>query len=133
MRQRPLRADLAELPTAEELEKEIEKLKRGREGGESSILPEMVKVACIGDEFLKRLLELVHDVWKEKSVPSDWRDAILIPIPKKGDLSHCHNWRGISLLDVIGKIVAIGSCKKGFKMSCPSRNVDLGKGGAVPT
>ena len=84
----------------------IEKLKNGKAGGESGVLPELVKVACIGDEFPKRLLELVHDVWKEKSVPTEWRDAILIPIPKKGDLSHCDNWRGISLLDVVGKAVA---------------------------
>ena len=48
----------------------------------------------------------MHDMWKEKSVPTEWRDAILIPIPKKGDLSHCDNWRGISLLDVVGKVVA---------------------------
>ena len=52
------------------------------------ILPEIVKAACIGDEFPKRLLELVHDVWKEKSGPNDQCDAILIPIPNKGDLSH---------------------------------------------
>ena len=54
----------------------------------------------------KRMLELVHDVWNEKSVLECWSDAILIPIPKKGDLSHCNNWRGIPLLDVIGKVVA---------------------------
>ena len=27
-------------------------------------------------------------------------------IPKKGDLSVCDNWRGISLLDVFGKLFA---------------------------
>ena len=48
----------------------------------------------------------MHDVWKDKCVSNDWRDAILIPIPKKGDLSHCDNWRGISLLNMIGKVVA---------------------------
>ena len=42
----------------------------------------------------------------EQSVPKDWTDAVLIPIPKKGDLSNCDNWRGISLLDVVGKVVA---------------------------
>ena len=62
---------MAELPTEEELEEAIGKLKSGRADGESGRLPEIVKVACIGDEFLKRLLELVHDMWKEKSVPSD--------------------------------------------------------------
>ena len=36
----------------------------------------------------------------------DWADAILVPIPKKGDLGAFDNWRGISLLDVAGKLVA---------------------------
>lgn len=33
-------------------------------------------------------------------------DAVLVPIFKKGDLSVCDNYRGISLLDVIGKVFA---------------------------
>ena len=33
-------------------------------------------------------------------------DAVLVPIPKKGDLTRCDNWRGISLLDVVGKVAA---------------------------
>lgn len=55
---------------------------------------------------MKSLLELARDVWKESQVPSDWRNATLIPIPQKGDLSQCDNWRGIALLDVVGKLVA---------------------------
>ena len=35
-------------------------------------------------------------------MPSEWRDALLVPVPKTGDLS-CDNWQGISLLDVMGK------------------------------
>ena len=36
----------------------------------------------------------------------DWSNKALVTIPKKGDLSSCDNWRGISLLDVVGKMVA---------------------------
>ena len=32
--------------------------------------------------------------------------SVLVPVPKKGDLSLCDNWRGISLLDVVGKVFA---------------------------
>ena len=39
-------------------------------------------------------------------MPKDWSDAILVPIPKKGDLSKYDNWRSIALLDVVGKVVA---------------------------
>ena len=66
----------------------------------------------------------------KRSVPSDWSDAILIPIPKKGDLSHYNNWRGISLLNIIRKDVARTSkigCRSWPRMSYPSRNVVLGR------
>ena len=39
-------------------------------------------------------------------MPKDSRDALIVPVPKKGDLRSCDNWRGISLLDVVGKIFA---------------------------
>ena len=32
--------------------------------------------------------------------------ALVVPTPKKGDLSSCDNWRGISLQDLGGKIFA---------------------------
>ena len=50
------------------------------------------------------MLDLFQTVWSEQQVPEEWRDALLVPIPKKGDLTQCDNWRGISLLDVTGKI-----------------------------
>ena len=39
-------------------------------------------------------------------MPQEWVDAILIPIPKKGNLHCCDNWRGVALLDFIGKLAA---------------------------
>lgn len=38
--------------------------------------------------------------------PSDWIDAVLILLPKEGDLRSYDNWHGIALLDVVGKVVA---------------------------
>ena len=38
-------------------------------------------------------------------VPQDWPDALLVPVPKQGDLSLCDNWKGISLLDVVVKFL----------------------------
>ena len=106
VQQRSLRSELEELPSKEELVGAILKTKNGKASGESGTLPEMLKAACKGDTFINRLLELVHDVWKAGSVPRDWCNAVLIPIPKKGDLTSCDNWRGISLLDIVGKVVA---------------------------
>ena len=64
------------------------------------------------------MLELVHDVWNEKSVLECWSDAILIPIPKKGDLSHCNNWRGIPLLNVT----------EGCSQNLPREALEVGQG-----
>lgn len=105
-RQRPVRSQMADLPTREELEDAIGKMKNGKAAGQSGILPEMIKAAICTDDFTDILLDLVQSVWKEGKVPKDWVDAVLIPIPKKGDLKNCDNWRGIALLDVIGKVIA---------------------------
>ena len=36
----------------------------------------------------------------------EWVGAILIPIPKNGNLKYCDYWRGISLLGLVGKVIA---------------------------
>ena len=84
----------------------VGKLKNGKAGGASGILPEMVKAASCEEAYMSALMELMHDVWRKCRVPGNWRDAMLVPIPKKGDLSSCDNMCGISLLDVDGKVVA---------------------------
>ena len=50
--------------------------------------------------------DLINDVWAKGAVPKDWVDADIVPIPKKGDLTSCDNWRGVALLDVVGKLCA---------------------------
>ncbi len=61
---------------------------------------------CCGPRLIKHLEQLFGTVWGEGVVPQDWKDALMVPIPKKGDLSYTDNWRGISLLDVVGKLFA---------------------------
>ena len=105
-RQQPPHPEMAHPPSADELERAVTKLRNGKAAGQSEILPEMLKAACCNAGFFNHLLELVTSIWNEQRVPQDWVDAILIPIPKKGDLRSCDNWRGIALLDVVGKAVA---------------------------
>eukprot|EP00117_Sycon_ciliatum_P003161 scpid60766/ scgid8074/ LINE-1 reverse transcriptase homolog len=59
-----------------------------------------------GDECMLQLMDIVQAVWRTGKVPQEWRDCNLLPIPKKGNLALCDNWRGIALLDVVGKAVA---------------------------
>jgi len=46
----------------------------------------------------------MREVWKEGFVVQDWKNAEIVPIPKKGDLRNYDNWRGISLLDMVGNL-----------------------------
>ena len=38
--------------------------------------------------------------WEKEETPAEWKEGYLIKIPKKGDLSRCDNFRGITLLSV---------------------------------
>ena len=51
-------------------------------------------------------MELVKDVQRKCKEPSEWCDAVLVPITGEGDLGMCDNWRGIALLNEVGKVVA---------------------------
>ena len=45
-------------------------------------------------------------MWNAGTIPRDRAYAIVVAIPKKGDLRVCNNGRGISLLDVMSKLFA---------------------------
>ena len=53
------------------------------------------------------LTDHVSEVWEERQVTQECVDHIFVPIPKKGNLNSYYNWRGIALLDVVGKLVAM--------------------------
>lgn len=61
-------------------------------------------MSCGGEFLHRRIYTLMKKVWSSTVVPSDWRDAQIVPILKNGDLRSCDNWRDISLLDMLGKL-----------------------------
>ena len=66
---------------------------------------------CGSPVLFDRLLVLMQAVWRDGCVFKDWRDALIVPVPKKVDLQFCDNCQGISLLDVVGKIFARIICR----------------------
>ena len=99
---RPIDEELAIPPSPEEVGRAIRAMANGKAAGASGILPELVKYGS--SELHECLLALLLTVWSTGGVPQEWRNAQLVPIPKRGDLSLCDNWRGISLLEVVGKM-----------------------------
>ena len=52
-----------------------------------------------GAELIKVLMTVCNRVWTKEKLPEDWKEGIIIPIPKKRDLRECTNWsKGITLL-----------------------------------
>ena len=39
-----------------------------------------------------------------EETPGDWKMGRIVKLPKKGDLSLCKNWRGITLLSITSKV-----------------------------
>ena len=52
------------------------------------------------------LAKLFNEVWGRGVAPRDWKSAIIVPIHKKGSRLECTNYRGISLLSLVGKVFA---------------------------
>ena len=57
-----------------------------------------------GEQLTRQIHKLCNKAWHEGTIPEEWSKSILVPIPKKGDLSHCCNYRTISLINHTGKV-----------------------------
>ena len=76
------KGEISEMPTCEEIEESISKLKNGRAQGEDNI-PEIIKYR--GKQLVKKLHELICVIWREEKMPEDWETGIICPIFKEGD------------------------------------------------
>ena len=50
------------------------------------------------------LEQLFSVIWQEEIVPRQWREGLIVNIFKKGDGEDPANYRGITLLSVVGKV-----------------------------
>lgn len=92
-------------PTLEELRKAIDCLACGKDPGSDSIPPESLKNGK--PALLQPLHKLLCLCWDQGHIPQDMRDANIFTVYKnKGDCSDCNNYRGISLLNIVGKAFA---------------------------
>jgi len=87
--------------TEEEVARAVKRLKNGKAASIDQIQPELLKYS---DAVIPELALLCNIIWKSKRVPCDWQNGVIIPLPKKGNLADCNNWRGITLLSVPGKV-----------------------------
>ena len=95
---------LAEPPSFEEVKLSVKKLNAGKSPGMDGIHAELIKHG--GENILRKLHNLILDVWTRETVPADWRDAVMVVLYKgKGSRDDCGNYRGIALLSAVGKVL----------------------------
>lgn len=91
-------------PNREEVAKAIASLKTGKAPGLDLLTSEILQAdpPSAVDVFTP----LLAKIWDAEILPDDWNKGLLVTVPKKGDLSQCNNWRGITLLSVPSKILS---------------------------
>src|SRR6185437_2581209 len=77
-------------------------LKNGKAGGIDTLVNEIFKYG--GNEIAVATWRLCEEVFRLERIPRDWARGLIFPLYKDGDARNPDNYRGITLLSVVGKI-----------------------------
>ena len=91
-------------PSASEAEMAIKSLNRYKSPCIDKIPAELIKAG--GRMICSQIHKLIYSVWNKEELPKQWKELIIVPFDKKGDKTDCSNYRGISLLSTIYKILS---------------------------
>ncbi|MCB4763941.1 MAG: reverse transcriptase family protein, partial [Sulfurovum sp.] len=85
-----------------EVQAAIKALKDNKAAGPDGLSSEFFRYSapCV----LHFLTEYFNKLFNTGTFPSEWSESIILPIYKKGDVNSPNNYRGISLLNVGGKL-----------------------------
>jgi hypothetical protein len=89
--------------SALEVQMAIEKLRKHKSPGIDQIAPELIKVG--GRKICFNIHKLTNSIWNEEELPKEWKESIILPIYKKGDKKDCINYREISHISTIHRIL----------------------------
>lgn len=91
-------------PSIHEIFEAITHLKNGKAAGDDGVPAEIFQVDPAW--FAEYLYPKLKTVWRKEEVPESWKNGLIVKLPKKGDLTRCENWRGITVLNITLKILA---------------------------
>ena len=57
------------------------------------------------DDAVKVLHSICQQIWKTQQWPQDWKRSVFMPIPKKGNVKKCSNYRTIALISHTSKVM----------------------------
>ena len=91
--------------TEQEILNAINHLKNGKAAGPDHVIIEMLK--CSRIEIMPFLIKCFNKLFDNHLFPCSWSNSIIIPIHKKGDRNDADNYRGISLMSILGKVFTL--------------------------
>ena len=86
----------------DEIAKCLRNLKDSKTGCSDGIKSEFLKYG--ESEMVDLLQQLFSVIWREEIVPRKWREGLIVNIFKKEDCEDPANYRGFTLLSVVGKV-----------------------------
>ncbi len=87
----------------EYIEKGLDKLNKFKAPGPDNLVPLVLKY--VKNSIIENLIKIFNYSMKNFYVPLDWKLANVILRHMKGDKSHTENYRTISLISVVGKLL----------------------------
>ena len=91
-------------PRAFEVEMSIEELKSNKSPDIDQIPAELIKA---GDRTIcYEIHKLIISIWNKEELPEEWKELIILHIYKKGVKTDCSNYRGITPLPTMYKILS---------------------------
>jgi hypothetical protein len=86
-----------------EVEEAVRSLKAGKSPGVDNVPSELLKHG--GEATTAAMMALCQKIWEGKKWPKEWTQSLVIPLPKKGNLKLCQNYRTISLISHPSKVM----------------------------
>ena len=105
----------------------IQAQKNGKAAGIDGLVSEIIKYG--GESIERAVWRMCEEMFRLEHIPRDWARGIIFPLHKEGDPRVPDNYRGITLLSVVGKIYAMVLNNR-VKRWCEERNV-LGRAGWI--
>ena len=81
----------------------LESINTNKASGGDGVPVELFQI--LKDDAVKVLHSICQQIWKTQQWPQDWKRAVFIPIPKKGNAKECSNYRTIALISHASKVM----------------------------
>jgi len=90
-------------PSAFDVQLDIDKLKHHTSPSTDQIPVELMKAG--GRIMYYEIHQFIISIWSKEELSEEWKESIIVHIYKKCDKRDCSNYRGISLLPTMYKIL----------------------------